>query len=238
VSQDSSLVTSGFLASTIALETGEDGVTSEALGTARHRLRRRLRAVEGIMGEWADDPDCVGRIEPVLEKLEPDEGHPGRSKADRGEQGDQEAPPDHHLLRAIILCWIAVIDGDGDGLMVWPAASHAVAHAVGGDPLERAAATVRRMIAVWRQGGGAETGLLERDLVAERFARLARWLAADPTRLPRLRQMAGRLHMPELLSAGIYSRVILAMSPAQAAQTLKFTAREQKAAWEKILQAM
>ena len=114
--------------------------------------------------------------------------------------------------------------------------AHAVAEAGSADPLERASVTVRRMINVWRESGGSETGLLERDLVAERLARLGRWIAQ--ARLPRLQELAGSLDVPELLGAGIYCRVILAMTPRQAAETVKFTSPQHNAAWVKLLEAM
>jgi len=62
--------------------------------------------------------------------------------------------------------------------------------------------------------------LLERDLVAERFARVARWINADPQRLVRLRKRATALKVRDILPAAIQLKIFQGLSTDEALNVL------------------
>jgi hypothetical protein len=200
------------LASMITLSSGQE-VTAEALGVARCRLKRYLSSIDVVFKSAdANPPVKFTTFEDVLAQVHRDpRGRPPQN-------GSLGRMLDTHLRGAIASAIASAVEGEP--LMIWSSTATVLVNTIDGDPLAEARTTFERMTRVWCDSGGSQSGLLERDLVAERFARLGRWLNEIPGRLEQLRRRAIALNVREVLGAAVYLIVIQRLSVNEALNVL------------------
>jgi hypothetical protein len=201
------------LAAMITLSSGRE-VTAEAVGVARCRIKRYLKVIDAVLQSADIDPPLkLSTFEQVLKSIPRDDAR-GRPPGDDSASRQIDA----HVRRAIASAMASM--AEGDKLMVWSSGINVLVETADADPLAAARTTVREMTRLWCGSGGGETGLLERDLVAERFERLGRWLNAVPGRLQWLRKRATALGVREILGAAVYLKIIQRRSTDEALNVL------------------
>jgi hypothetical protein len=199
-------------------------ISAEALRTNRCRMLRAIDAIKLVfeLDEWGDHD--ANNVDAILRKLVRKLKRP-------------ISPEDQQRLRGTIVSAILAA-ADSDALLVWPSAATALVETVDQDRVLAAARTIEDMTGLWASGGGDATGVLSRQVVGERLARIRHELCQDPGKLERSVKISRQLKVKDLQPCGVLATIVLGYTPEKTMKLVKFEAPADSRALQSLLEAI